>query len=482
MSTEKNSSLIETQLKNFRNGFPFLPVIAPATVDNGGIEIIDNQRQNDLIDIAERYEGTIAKFVPASGAATRMFKDLFEAQEHLASGEEIEAGSQAGIFMKRIREFPFMNDEAILNMILGEKRLGYGSKPKGLIVFHDYKNEARNNRFRTAFEEHLVEGALYAKDRVGDVHLSFTVSPEHKSDFEELFNKVKDSYQKRFNCTYHAEFTLQDPSTDTIAVDLDNNPFLKEDGEPLFRPGGHGALLANLNLVGQDIVVIKNVDNVVREEYVGETVQWKKILIGRLIESRNRVFAYLKQLESVHPLSEELSSLSVEIGDFLRSEFRIELPMLPDILVRDFLMEKLNRPIRVCGMVKNVGEPGGGPFIVRDYDGSTSRQILESSQLDMNDDRSKDMMKQSTHFNPVDVVALTVNYQGEKFDLNRFVNPLAGFISEKSYQGKKIKAQELPGLWNGAMSNWNTIFVEVPMITFNPVKSVIDLLRKEHRG
>jgi len=345
-----------------------------------------------------------------------------------------------------------------------------GALPKGMIKFHKYDKGSR-----TSFEEHLVEAALYAKGRDGIAKLIITVSPEHVSGFKALLEKVRERYEKMYNVTFDVRFTLQKPSTDTIAVDENNEPFLKSDGSVLYRPGGHGALIENLNDLTSDLVIIKNIDNVVKEQLLQETIRWKKILGGILIGLQEKVFNYIKLLDR-----EYNPNVINEIIEFLDREFCVKIPSVPDSILIEFLRAKLNRPIRVCGMVKNMGEPGGGPYIVYDADGSTSLQILESAQLDIKNPETIQIMNKSTHFNPVDLVCSFKDYKGDKFDLHKFIDPETGFISIKSLEGRSLKAQELPGLWNGAMSQWNTVFVEVPVITFNPVKTVLDLLRPEH--
>ncbi|MBO7764415.1 MAG: DUF4301 family protein, partial [Bacteroidales bacterium] len=303
-------------------------------------------------------------------------------------------------------------------------------------------------------------------------------SPEHMDGFVTLLDSVKAKYEERFGCQYHISFSTQKAETDMIAVNEDNTPFLKEDGQPLFRPGGHGALLSNLNDTVGDVVVVKNIDNVVKEGLISETVNWKKILIGTLLDVQGKVFEYLRKMDACEDCCKDLCD---EIEKFLDDTFCVKLPAdLPAEKRCEYLRGKLNRPVRVCGMVKNEGEPGGGPYVVYDADGSTSLQILEGAQLNTKDAAVEALVKDATHFNPVDLVCSYVDYKGGKFDLSQYTDPATGFISSKSYQGRKLKAQELPGLWNGSMSNWNTLFVEVPLITFNPVKTVLDLLRKEH--
>ena len=457
-----SAETFETQLKNFETGFPYLTIEAAATPAKG-IKVLSEDEQAKYIAVAEGYKGNVCKFVPASGAATRMFKDLFEAADALKAGEKLKEGSPAAKFVENITLFPFFDAQNILNLTLYPKAWNYGSMPKGLIQFHKYENENR-----TPFEEHLVEGALYAKDANGDVRMVVTVSVEHQQGFEELYAQVKEKYEKRFNCKYHVTFTNQQPSTDIVAVD----------GSLLFRPGGHGALLANLNDIDADVLVIKNIDNVVKESLLDETIRWKKILVGKATELQEKVFGYLKLMDEAQDnISAELAA---EIKAFLEDEFCVAVPEMPAAELVKVLRTKLDRPVRVCGMVKNEGEPGGGPYVIMGTDGTTSLQILEAAQIDKNNPQAYNAMQGATHFNPVDLVCAVKNYKGEKYNLLEHTDPQTGFISEKSFQGRALKAQELPGLWNGAMSDWNTQFVETPLITFNPVKTVLDLLREQH--
>lgn len=465
----------------FKSGFPYLKTVSAATPARG-IQVLDEKDKSDAEQRYYQYQGDICKFVPASGAASRMFKDLYEAIPILERGEGVKPGSEVERFLGNIEMFAFYEDLknagicdfsdslSVLRALLGKQGLDYGSKPKGLIKFHKYTEVAR-----TSFEEHLVEAAMYARGNDGISRMSVTVSAEHIEAFKKHFEDVKLKYMNRSGVIYNVGFTLQSPNTDTIAVDMNNEPIRNSDGSLLFRPGGHGALIENLNDIDSDIVIIKNIDNVVREQYLSETIKWKRILIGVLAGIQEKIFCYLNRLDGEY--SEDLNN---EITLFLERALCVTLPPLPEDIVKDFLKAKLNRPIRVCGMVRNLGEPGGGPFIVFDADGSTSLQILESAQLNIEDSEVKAMVSSSTHFNPVDLACSIKNYRGEKFDLHKFVDPETGFISTKTIEGKKIKALELPGLWNGSMSQWNTVFVEVPLITFNPVKTVNDLLRKEH--
>lgn len=468
-----SEEVVDLQMENFRTGFPYLSVKDAATPANGGIKVLSDNEIKEATDAKNGYAGSVVKFVPASGAASRMFKDLFTGLEDLERGERV-TSSRAQEFLDNVRRFPFMNDRQLLEMILKPAGLNYGSTPKGLVAFHKYKT-ASGEMVRTAFEEHLVEGALYARDADGVVKMSFTVSPEHLERFKNLLESVKGEYEKEYDCRYDIHFTIQSPSTDTVAADMDNKPFVTSDGKLLFRPGGHGALIENLNEVDADAVVVKNIDNVVHEDLVEDTVKWKNILLGRGIILEKAVHHLLKRLYS----EQYTAQLENEALQLLKNEFSIIEPnSLPD--KKSWIISKLNRPIRVCGMVKNEGEPGGGPYIVNEEDGSTSLQILEAAQIDKSDASSVDKMNHSTHFNPVDLVCFVKDYKGCKFNLKQFVDHRTGFISEKSYEGRPLKAQELPGLWNGSMSRWNTQFVEVPLSTFNPVKTVMDLLRPQH--
>lgn len=326
--------------------------------------------------------------------------------------------------------------------------------------------------------EHLAEGALYAQSSNQIVKIHFTVSPEHKENFEKHINSNTTQFENTYNVTYEVSFSEQKSYTDTIAVDLKNEPFRDADGSLLFRPAGHGALIANLNEIDADIIFVKNIDNVVPDKLKEDTISYKKALAGTLLKYQEKLFSYLNSLDG------KVSSGDIEeMMTFLKDELRIKnLPELATINDKiNFLKQKFNRPLRICGMVKNEGEPGGGPFFAQNNDGTQSLQIVESSQIDPGDDQQKSIANAATHFNPVDLVCGVRNYKGEKFDLSNYVDPKTGFISQKSKDGLELKAQELPGLWNGAMSDWNTLFVEVPVSTFNPVKTVNDLLRPQHQ-
>ena len=486
------------QIEKFKTGFPYLQIIDAATVGNGIIRL----NENDLEKVVTLYEEKVKhgtrplKFIPASGAASRMFKGLYEALELFgksASEEEVLSSNKgAKQYIDGFEKFAFTaklksiiensgNELTVKNKIdflLSEKGLNYGSLPKGLLKFHKYKEGER-----TPFEEHLVEGALYAKDNSGKSPLLFTVSPEHQAGFEKLLEEVKERYEEELEVIFEVGFSQQKPSTDTIAVDMNNEPFRENDGSLLFRPAGHGALIENLNDLNADIIFIKNIDNVVPDRLKKTTIDFKKALAGVLLKTQETLFFYQKELNEKHHVALDSAFLAAAAG-FLENTLNTKPETSQYYTEKEdlyhYLIEKYNRPLRVCGMVKNEGEPGGGPFWARNSDGTVSLQVVESSQIDPKSVQQQTFAKHSTHFNPVDLVCAVKNYKGEKFNLTGFTDPATGFISKKSKDGKELKAQELPGLWNGAMSNWNTLFLEVPVETFNPVKTVNDLLREQH--
>lgn len=459
---------LETQLKNFREGFPFLPVTRAASCGDG-IRVLDAA---GIEQAAARYDRAkeslrVVKFVPASGAATRMFKDLFEfvrEGRRTAVVGELLANRRRFAFWPELRTI--VGDDAdelrTVENIVAEG-LRYGETPKGLVSFHRYGDEVRK-----AVEEHLVEGAQYAAAG-GEVKIHLTVSPEHLTRFEALLAEKIPGYESRFGVKYRISFSVQDPSTDTLAVNPDCTPFRRADGRLLFRPAGHGALIGNLGKIDADIVFVKNIDNVTTDARRGDTVLYKKALAGVLLALQERIFEYLMALEVPGAELEPIAA-------FIENELCVKLP-------KDYgtalLRQVLDRPIRVCGMVRNEGEPGGGPFWVAGADGLETLQIAESNQIAP---EKRELMRSATHFNPVDLVCSFRTSKGGRFDLREFVDPATGFISRKSDGGRELLAQELPGLWNGAMARWNTVFVEVPITTFSPVKVVTDLLRPEHQG
>ena len=423
------------QLQSFATGFPELDIVSAASVGNGVLNPTEDEIDayvkawQDYLD-----EGhTVLKFVPASGAASRMFKDLFE---YLETGEKTKFIEK---FLCEKEHFAFapqlagLDEQAAVSHLL--KDMNYGNLPKGLLLFHSYEDGAR-----TPALEHLVEGAMYAASK-GEVNIHFTVSHEHLPLFQAHLAENKATYEEKLGVKFHISYSEQKPSTDTLAANPDGTPFRTTDGKLLFRPGGHGALIENLNEQSADVIFIKNIDNVVPDRLKGDTIRYKQLLAGVLVAEQKKVF---EKLQDPNLAPEEKA--------------------------------KLQRPLRVCGVVKNTGEPGGGPFLVREEDGTISCQILESSQIS-----DPALMQQATHFNPVDLVCATRDSDGKPYYLPDFVDEKTGFISHKSKDGKELLALELPGLWNGAMSRWNTIFVEVPISTFNPVKTVNDLLRLEHQ-
>ena len=468
---------IEEQLQRFREGFPYLNISRSAVVGDGIVRLTDSETTRWSEHYRQLRNGRkIVKFVPASGAATRMFKALFE---FLNSGEmtptigTLMAGIDRFAFSEQLKQYTKGSTDLKTNVaaIVGEG-LGYGSSPKALILFHRY---ADHNR--TALEEHLAEGAMYARSGSNETAIHFTVSPEHRPAFERLVAEVQPYFSSLFGTEYRITYSQQKGSTDTIAVNPDNTPFRDAAGRLLFRPAGHGALIENLNEIDADLIFIKNIDNVVPDRLKPDTVLYKEALAGILLSLQQRCFGYLEKLGN------DPNASLTEIESFVSHELHKKLPdiyaTLPTERQRAVLVDLLDRPIRVCGMVKNEGEPGGGPVWAIDPDGSESLQIAESSQIAP--DKQK-IMAAGTHFNPVDLVCATKNYKGEKFNLLQYTDPQTGFISSKSQQGRPLKALELPGLWNGAMARWNTLFVEVPITTFNPVKTVNDLLKPQHQN
>jgi hypothetical protein len=480
--------VVERQLEYFRSGFPFLRIDRAATVSDGIRQLTAEETEK----LEQTYEGKLGnrkvyKFVPASGAATRMFKDLYEYMQ--ADGDREIAAIQEvferlGDFafypeLKRLMEQQHINPsdkKQIAAAILLQNGLNYGNLPKGMLLFHKYADDVR-----TALEEHLVEGARYAASADGSVNLHFTVSPEHLQGFEALVESKVKKYGALFGVYYHIGFSQQKPSTDILAVDRDNRPVRNADGSVLFRPGGHGALLENLNDLDADIIFIKNIDNVVPDGLKPVTIRYKKALAGLLIELQEQAAGYYRLLRDGAYDEEPVEKALNFLVRRLSFQPPAAISTWPAEGVRAYLLDVLHRPIRVCGMVKNEGEPGGGPFWVRNSDGSASLQIAESSQIDMNDPQQKAMAANATHFNPVDLVCAVKDGEGNHFDLLQYRDPNTGFISKKSKDGVELKAQELPGLWNGAMARWNTVFVEVPIETFNPVKTINDLLRPQHQ-
>ena len=480
---------IENQLNEFKTGFPFLKLEAAASISRG-IIAPDVQARQQYEEAWKQYKAAgkrVVKFVPASGAASRMFKNMFA---FVDADYDVPTTDFEKKYFDQIEKFAFYdaldavcqknegkgikeliaagNYKAVAANMLKAEGLNYGQLPKGLLLFHKYPEEAR-----TPMEEHLVEGALYAASN-GEAHVHFTVSHEHMELFKAKVAEKADTFAKKYGIKYDITFSEQKPSTDTVAANADNTPFRNDDGSLLFRPGGHGALIENLNEIEADVIFIKNIDNVVPDRLKPETVEWKQVIAGVLVTLQKKAFEYLRILDA-GASDAQLAEIAKFVSENLCTDAK------NNKVDADYLRTKLNRPMRVCGVVKNVGEPGGGPFLTYNQDGTVSLQILESSQIDTNNEAYMKMFTQGTHFNPVDLVCAVKDYKGQPFDLPKFVDKTTGFISSKSKSGKELRALELPGLWNGAMSNWSTVFVEVPLGTFNPVKTVNDLLRDQHQ-
>lgn len=453
---------IEKQIATFKSGFPYTDIISPATIGNGVLPMLDETYTKYYLENCDKYK--IVKFVPASGAATRMFKDLFE---YLSTGT---MNTTTQTVLDNLTDFAFYDDlmqhlpenatnRDIIECLVTDRGLNYGNAPKGLIQFHKYPTFNR-----TAAAEHLIEGAQYARTN-NTVNLHFTVSPEHVSGFQDLFNKIIPEYESQFGVKYNISISTQKPETDTIAVNLDNTPFRNDDNTLLFRPAGHGALIENLNDTNADIIFIKNIDNICPEHARGETITHKQALAGLAIKTQKQIFEYIRALDNNTANTEE-------IREYINKNLGIQ------ISENDNLREILNRPLRVCGIIKNTGEPGGGPFWTRDTDGRISLQIVEPGQISP---AQKHILHDGEFFSPTDIVCIPYDKDGNKFDLRKFIDETTGFISEKSKNGRPLRAMERPGLWNGAMAKWNTIFVETPSSTFTPVKVITDLIKPSHK-
>ncbi len=480
-----------SQIERFERGFPFCRLDRPCTLGDGVLALSPGSGNASLPFFREAAgKGRIMKFVPASGAASRMFKSLQAAQDGGAAPSDNPAVQE---FVTGLPSFAFFEDlkaalardgfkletllreggiEPVLDYTLTSRGLNLAGIPKGLIPFHAYPGHTR-----TPFEEHLVEAAAYACDAGGVARVHFTVSPEHHAAVRDHLASVR-SRNEASGVRYIIDLSHQQTSTDTLAVDPNNRPFRKTDGGLLLRPGGHGALLENLNRLEGDVVFLKNIDNVAPDRLKADTILYKKYLAGLLLDLQSTLFSHLHKIAHGDLTNRDLEAIS----GFARE--RLHLSPGPERgreeRIRS-LFNRLNRPLRVCGMVPNAGEPGGGPFWVRGRNGELSLQIVESSQVDLDSPEQRAIWESSTHFNPVDLVCGVRDYLGKPFDLKRFRDPDTGFISKKTYEGRELKALELPGLWNGAMAFWNTVFVEVPLSTFSPVKTVFDLLRKEHQ-
>ena len=486
---------LNNQLEQFKTGFPFLRLEAAAAIGKGIMAPTAEERQQ-YVNAWNQYKAEgrrVVKFVPASGAASRMFKDMFA---FVDASYDVPTTDFEKHYFDNIQKFAFYDAlnaacqknlgkdiptllaegqyKAVAAQMLKAEGLNYGQLPKGLLLFHNYPEGPR-----TPMEEHLVEGALYAASN-GEAHVHFTVSHEHMELFKQKVAEKADLYARKYGIKYDITFSEQKPSTDTVAANADNTPFRNDDGTLLFRPGGHGALIENLNEIEADVIFVKNIDNVVPDRLKEDTVEWKQVIAGVLVTLQQKAFEYLRLIDTGKYSHEQIE----EMIRFVQQDLccrKHDIKDLEDAELVIYLRKKLNRPMRVCGVVKNVGEPGGGPFLTYNQDGTVSLQILESSQIDKSNKEYMDMFTKGTHFNPVDLVCAVKDYKGQPFNLPEYVDKTTGFISSKSKSGKELKALELPGLWNGAMSDWSTVFVEVPLSTFNPVKTVNDLLREQHQ-
>lgn len=504
-SRGNTESQVLEQLNTLKEGVSYVHLKSPAT-DGNGIIILEQSEKDQYVQIFEEKKGTLnlLKFTPASGAATRMFRFLFTFLEEY----DLEKGSinvymnkkeaiDLRLFFVGIDDFPFFskvrkrlkkkaknkksvdvnfNRQQFVKIMLDPEDMNLGSKPKGLFPFHSYKHHNA-----TAFEEHLFEAALYANND-GEANLHFTISKEHQNRFIDTYEKRKSYIENKTGITFNITYSYQTEDTDTIAIDSKGELLRDNDGVLVFRPGGHGALINNLNKQDSDIIFIKNIDNVVVCSFKEEVAYYKKVLAGKLLELQEKSFQYLERIDQTTSLSDQEI---LDIAHFLHNKLQLRLKKdfnkFSTTYQIAYLKEELNKPIRVCGMVKNEGEPGGGPFWVRLDNDKESLQIVEGVQIHPTSKRQQQIFNSASHFNPVDIVCGIKDYKGNKFDLSKFVDYKTSFITSKSYKGKKIKALEHPGLWNGAMAHWNTIFIEVPLVTFNPVKTVNDLLKPSHQ-
>lgn len=484
------------ELEMLANGFPFLRIESPATPGHG-LTVATPELEKQSEEIWGKYLASgakVLKMVPASGAASRMFKNLYE----FLNGDddkpktnfmkEFFADIEKFAFFPRLNFTTLQLFEKSVDSLIKEGRykdvvgalllpegMNYGKLPKALLQFHKVSGTSR-----TSLEEHLAEGAQYAKGKDGKVRLHFTVSEDHVPLVRMKLEEKKGILEHQYGAEYEISLSVQKPATDTVAANMDGTPY-RENGELFFRPGGHGALIENLNDLDADVIFIKNIDNVVPDSQREDTLKYKRVIGGILVAVKEKIERYCHLIKKGEPTDEQIE----EMLGFLRHTLCVTHDKADEMDRKgklDYLYSKFNRPLRVCGMVKNEGEPGGGPFLAENPDGTVSPQILESSQIDPENPEAMKMLKEATHFNPVDLVVSTRNWEGHKFNLPDFVDKATGFISIKSREGVEIKALELPGLWNGAMSDWNTILVEVPVSTFNPVKTVIDLLRPAHQS
>jgi hypothetical protein len=493
------------QIELFRDPPPYTRVLRPSTPGDG-IRVLSEEEQPKLLERFHDavHRGLVGKLVPASGAASRMFKGLLAwlGEDGAAPSDDVREFFESlprFAFFERLREVMERDGQeldahpaperwrTVLSYLLEPRGLGYNDLPKGQLLFHRYPDGPR-----TPFEEHLVEAAATARDGNRTCRLHLTVAPEHEERFAELLRDARQRFEGPLDARFEVGFSHQSHATDTIAVDLNDRPFRLEDGSLLFRPGGHGSLIENLAELGRqgwDVVLLKNIDNVVPDGRKPPVNRWKQLLAGLLVDLRARVFDLAERLERMDAADPAAAGLLAEAERFCAE--RLSRPLSRGghetgtdgfEARRRRLLEALERPLRVCGVVRNTGEPGGGPFWVESADGEVSLQIVETSQIDPDSPEQQAALRASTHFNPVDIACALRDRHGRPYDLHRFIDPSTVFIARKSHEGRPLKALERPGLWNGAMAGWNTVFVEVPVKTFAPVKTVLDLLRPEHQG
>ncbi|AJR02667.1 hypothetical protein AW14_02400 [Siansivirga zeaxanthinifaciens CC-SAMT-1] len=493
---------VNAQIELIKSGMTYSKLKSAATTGNGILKFDKDQQQN-YIDFfeAHRNQLEIVKFVPASGAATRMFKFLFQfLKEYNVNADfdtYLDKNMEMAVFVKGLKAFPFyeklesklieqipdykklpLNEQCLhlVKTMLNATALNYSFYPKGLLPFHKYDTEVS-----TAFQEHLLEATLYASSN-NKAHLHFTVSEAHQSLFVEELNKIKATLESQTNTTFNVSFSFQSKSTDAITITSNDALYRNDDGSLLFRPSGHGALIENLNALNYDLIFIKNIDNIVVFEQNKQVSKYKKMLAGILLKIQNQAFKYLHRLDDEDILEDEIHNIELFVINRMNVHRKKGFKKLPLQEKVAYLKDKLNRPIRVCGMVKNEGEPGGGPFWIKEEDGKISLEIIEFPQINIDKKSQRKIVAEATHFNPTDLVCGVRDYKGNKFDLTKYVDHKAAFITMKSQNGTDIKALELPGLWNGSMAYWNSIFVEIPLETFNPVKTVNDLLKPAHQA
>ena len=493
---------ITGQLHRFQKGVFTPELVAPCTLGNGVRPLLaeDEKRLQAAFRQAVN-DGRVTKFVPASGAATRMFKGLIAAwnrsdKTDLSSDRSVAAlidkieylACYEGLVKVMARDglncrgmIETGGHAAVLEYLLTDKGLNYANLPKGLIPFHRYgKPSGDGNYSRTAFEEHLAEAAELFADRNRLCRVHFTVPRQHEEAIRTHLQAGGEYILKQYGVTTDISFSTQHPATDTIAAAGDNTPFRDSTGRLVFRPGGHGALLENLAELQGDIIFIKNIDNIAREPVRRETGPALAAMGGLLVELQQGLFSLLQRLTEGKPDAAAVEEIAARASEYLNLPLANDLKGLSTEAAGEKLTARLNRPLRVCGVVKNAGEPGGGPFWIKDSRGNISAQIIESAQVDMTHPGQKKIWRSSTHFNPVIIACGVRDFQERPFHLKDFADPLAGIITEKSKDGRSLQALEHPGLWNGAMAFWNTVFVELPPEAFNPVKTVFDLLREGH--